>query len=164
MDNLVFFKAILLITLGLLILLLISYSVYLIFKKYKKPKIGKIAGIIFFVVLSFVIGIIIATFPFDFYNNYFFFKKDVRQILGEADIVLSDDFKILDNKVSEFTSQIHTFKLKISEQDEKKLIKDSKQETHNNKILIRWNDKYGGDEKIILNTKKHTLYYEYINN
>ncbi len=162
MDNLVFLKGILWIALGFLILLLVSYSVYLILKKHRKTKIGKKIAIILFVILSFITGNMIAMFPVDFYNNFFFFKNDVRHILEESDVVLYDDFKILDNEISEITSQIHTFTLKISEQDEKKLIKNSKDEVFNNRILIKWNDKYGGDEKIILNTKTHTLYYEYI--
>ncbi len=77
---------------------------------------------------------------------------------------MDDDFQILDNQVGGFTSQTHTFTLKISKKDEKKLIKNSKNKTHGNRILIRWNSNHEIDEKIILNIKEHTLYYEYINN
>ncbi len=164
MDNLVLLKGGLFIALGIFFLLLFSYLFYLIFKKYKKPKIGKISGIFVFIFLSFTIGILIRGFPFLFFENYLFFKKDVHQALGKLNLVLSDDFKILDNNISSFTSYIHTFRLEISEKDVNRLIKDNEFDSKkSNRVLIRWEITKDYAKKVVLNIERNTLYYEYIN-
>lgn len=84
------------------------------------PKIGKYLSI----GLGLVLVIIIT---YGIFQDAFFTKNQAKKILAEQDIVLKDDFKVLNNKTrSPLGDYYHRFRLEISEEDKNRLINEIK--------------------------------------
>ena len=77
---------------------------------------------------------ILSTITYFFSNTYikefFFNKKQAKNILAQHNIELNDDFKILDYKLYEFFDFSETFELKISENDFNRLSNEIKTSNH----------------------------------
>lgn len=137
MNNLVIFRGLILIIGGLTLFFGISYLIYVIFNKFGKRKTRKIVGSGFFSISILFTAYVISGFPFLFFENYLFFNSSAKKELKQMDLVLYDDFKILENEIGGFTSYNHIFKLKISEKDTQRLVKN-KVINANNRVMVRF--------------------------
>ncbi len=98
----------------------ILFFIYWIPKKLGYPKVGKFLSIGLFLLLVLII-------LYGIFQDAFFTKNHARELLVEQDIVLKDDFKILNNKTS--TSRgyyYHRFRLEISDNDKNRIIDEIK--------------------------------------
>ena len=80
-------------------------------------------GIIISRILTLVVVLLILSFVFD---DYLFFKSDVKKYLSEHKIELNDDFKILHNESGGVIDYYHRFEIQISDLDKEKLIEQIK--------------------------------------
>ncbi len=80
-------------------------------------------GIIISRLLTIVVVLLILAFVFD---DYLFFKSDVKEHLTEQGIELNDDFKILHNESGGIRDYYHKFEIQISDSDKKKIIEQIK--------------------------------------
>lgn len=153
-DSLIFWGLILLI--GVILFFGIPFFVFYVLKKTGKPKIGKILGIgIFILFISF--------FTYVIFEDYFFFKSSARKELKELNIVLNEDFEILNNESGGFTDYYHIFKLKISKSDVYKLTENK--DVKNNPItIVKIYIESNIWKEIKINTENKILTYEYIIN
>jgi hypothetical protein len=104
-------------------------------KKYNYNKAKKISKILLIIVSI----IYFVFFIFFVAGNVFFFKYNASQLLAEQDIILNDDFDILENhSYSDFADYEHYFRLKISKKDKINLINDIKY-SNNFKYLANGN-------------------------
>lgn len=98
---------------------ILPYIIYLIFKKLRYPILGKIFSIIYLAIM---------------FINYFMYdivtKNHVKKILAEQEIILEDDFHIVNEK---YNSPEH-FTVAISQKDKQKIIQKIKR-SGNFKIL-----------------------------
>lgn len=106
---------------GLSILLFISIIIGLIYLAYWFPRrLGKrklgiwLSGTLTTGILTLFSAII--------FEDKFFFRSDVKEILKEHNIELQDDFKIISNDSGGFLDYFHQFDLTISSKDKKTLI------------------------------------------
>jgi len=119
MDFYIFTFLILLVL--ILILIGIIYLSYWIPKKKGKRKLGIILSRILIVFFS----ILTLAFIFD---DFLFFKSDVKKHLSEPKIELKDDFKLLTNEDFGLKDYYHKFEIEISESDKRQLINKIKSE------------------------------------
>lgn len=129
----------LLFIIGLLLLILPFIIIFGIFlylkKKYNYNKAKKISKILCIIVSSFYF----VFFIFSVAGDAFFFNYNARQLLAEQDIILNDDFNILENhSYSDFANYEHYFRLKISKKDKNNLINEIKN-SKNFKYLVNGN-------------------------
>ncbi|WP_141878135.1 hypothetical protein [Gramella sp. Hel_I_59] len=101
----------------------IIFLSYWIFNFYGKNKIGKIIS----ASLTFLVILVIY---YPWINDWMFNSKEAKQLLAFQKIYLKQDFEIIDNESGGFTDYAHTFKLKISESDKKRIV-DSIRNTTN---------------------------------
>ncbi|WP_158091351.1 hypothetical protein [Tenacibaculum holothuriorum] len=80
-------------------------------------------GIIISRILTLVVVLLILSFVFD---DYLFFKSDVKKYLSEHKIELNDDFKILHNENGGVRDYYHKFEIEISDLDKERLIEQIK--------------------------------------
>lgn len=98
----------------------ILFFIYWIPKKLGYPKIGKYLSIGLAVLLVLIIS-------YGIFKDAFFTKNQARKFLAEQNIVLKDDFKILNNKTSfAMGYYYHRFRLEISENDKNRIIEQIK--------------------------------------
>ena len=98
----------------------ILFFIYWIPKKLGYPKVGKFLSIGLFVLLILII-------LYGVFQDAFFTKNQARELLVKQEIVLNDDFKILNNKTTmNIGSNYHRFRLEISENDKNKIIEKIK--------------------------------------
>lgn len=90
------------------------FLAYWIPKKYGKRKLG--IGLTILVTLIFATPIL--SFVFE---DFLFFKSDVKEILNEHGIELNDDFNLKSNEMTGISDFYHRFELEISENDKRKL-------------------------------------------
>lgn len=139
---------------GLLLILGISFIVFFLFKRFGKEKLGRVIGIGLFIVSVLVTVYVV-------FEDAFFFKSTARKELQEMNIVLIDDFEIIDNETGGFTDYFHIFKLKISDKDKERLIqvKNANDEI----VIVKYIDfGYYTYKAVKVDTKENILIYEYI--
>ena len=94
----------------------ILFFIYWIPKKLGYPKVGKYLSIILSIFLVLMV-------LFWVFQDSFFTKNQARSLLAEHDIILKDDFKILNNKSrSPMADYYHRFRLEISDNDKNQII------------------------------------------
>lgn len=92
------------------------FLAYWIPKKYGKRKLG--------IGLAILVSLIFATPILSFvFEDFLFFKSDVKEILNEHGIELNDDFNLKSNEMTGISDFYHRFELEISENDKNKLTK-----------------------------------------
>ncbi|PHR72167.1 MAG: hypothetical protein COA67_04990 [Lutibacter sp.] len=98
----------------------ILFFIYWIPKKLGYPKVGKYLSIILSIFLVLIV-------LFWVFQDSFFTKDQARSLLAEQDIVLKDDFKILNNNTRlPIADYYHRFRLEISDNDKSKIIEKIK--------------------------------------
>lgn len=137
---------------GILILVaIITGIVWLCFwipKNFGYPKFGKY--------FSILIGILIAIFILtEFFEDELFSKNDAKELLKEQNIVLIDEFELIQNKsMSGIGDYYHTFTLKITSYDKNKIISEIQKSKNYNSDLKTENyfenpkDYYNGPKRI----------------
>ena len=133
---------------------------YWIPKKYGKRKLG--IGIAIFITL--ILAIPILSFVIE---DYWFFKSDVIEKLGEHKIVLENDFDIESNKITGIGDYYHRFELEITENDKNKVIEKIMKSVNYRENIpemfdIRTNkQRYSNTEKIFIVTYQDKWNYIY---
>ena len=141
---------------GILILVAIIIGiVWLCFwipKSFEYPKFGKY--------LSITIGVLITMFVLtEIFEDELFSKNDARELLKEQNIVLTDEFELIENKsLSGIGEYYHTFTLKISSQDKNKIINEIQKSKNYNSNLKTEN--YFENRKDYYNGPKRIMNYE----
>ena len=98
--------------------------IYFLIKKYGSQKIAKYFAIIYSLILV-VISINVI------FEDQLFSKKDAKKLIEEQNIMLTDDFKILNNKtMTAIGDYYHTFTLEISTKDKTNGINKIKSSTN----------------------------------
>ena len=107
---------------GIIALLLFGLCapiIYLILKRYGKPKLGKIiASIILIIALCFLF--------MNQIDENLISNSDVNKDLKLANINLKDDFKIIKNEVIGFPERFQNTEIKITENDQKRIVNEIK--------------------------------------
>jgi hypothetical protein len=98
----------------------ILFFIYWIPKKLGHPKVGKYLSIGLAVLLVMII-------TYGIFQDAFFTKNQAEKLLAEQDIILEDDFKVLNNKTSfAIGDYYHRFRLEISDDDKNRIIEEIK--------------------------------------
>lgn len=99
-------------------------------------------------------GIYLMCILYVIFEDHLFFKSDAEKILRKAGVVLSDDFKIKDNRTANAIGDYyHTFTLEISKKDKEKLLKSFKAKSDSLKIRnIEYLEYYENDYGYIKET------------
>lgn len=140
---------------GIIIIVIIIGIIWLCFwipKNLGYPKFGKY--------LSIIIGILITTFILtQIFEDELFSKNDAEDLLKEQNIVLIDEFELIENKsMSGIGDYYHTFTLKITSQDKNKIINEiKKSENYNTDLKM---EKYFENPEDYYNGPKRILNYE----
>lgn len=89
---------------------------YFVTKKLGYPKVAKYLTVIY--------GVIVLTIgTYVVFEDYFFTKKNAKELIEEQNIILIDDFELLKNEsMSAVGDYYHTFTLKVSESDKQDAI------------------------------------------
>ena len=154
MNIVVFWGILILVFLGLAIG--IPYLIYFVIKAIGFRKTGIIIGVSTFLFFC-------SSTVYIFYEDYFFFNYSAKKELKDLDIYLRDDFEILENESGGFTDYYHIFKLKISENDMKRLI--SQETITNDLVVIKHIDiDLNSYKEVQVNTNSNTLVFEYVIN
>ena len=104
--------------------ILLGVLIYFLIKKYGNPKVAKYFAIVYGVILTVIAVNVI-------FEDQLFSKNDAKKLIGEQNIQLSEEFKILNNKsMSAIGDYYHTFTLEISEKDKSNGIKTIKNSTN----------------------------------
>lgn len=115
----------------LLILTIIAVSIIFIFKRKHKTKIGLLISLPIFIIIIYCL----------FINNFdelLISKSDVRSDLKNANIILNEDFEILENSVVGFPERFQKTKLRISENDFARIISEIKNASDFKKSNESW--------------------------
>ena len=98
----------------------IIYLFYWMPTKLGYPKAGRILATV--ITLSLSITVLLAVFEEELFS-----KNDAEELLAEQDIILTDNFEIVENKsMSGIGDYYHTFTLRVSEKDKKAIINQIK--------------------------------------
>ncbi|WP_322549130.1 hypothetical protein [Flavobacterium psychraquaticum] len=130
------------------ILLIISFLIFISLKDSKKKKLGIILA-------SLLASIVILPILFLTFESYFYFKSDAIEDLKIAEITLNENFKILDNKITGLPEYYQITKLEISTNDKNRIINKIKNSqdffvNDNYNFLLNSNNNIDSD-KIIAN-------------
>lgn len=86
-------------------------------KKFGRRKLGYwIVGIIVVVLLLYPASFIL--------EDVFFSKKDMKEMLGEHDFILNDDFKVNSKSISGIRDLLYEFEITITDSDRNRLINE----------------------------------------
>ncbi|SHO74102.1 hypothetical protein [Flavobacterium cucumis] len=99
------------------ILLILSYLIFIFLKKLQKKKLGIIIG-------SILASIVITPILFLTFESHFYFKSDAIEDLKIAEITLNDNFKIIGNKITGLPEYYQFTKLEISKNDRNRIINE----------------------------------------
>jgi hypothetical protein len=134
----------------------IPFLIYLAFKTFGKRKLGKILG-----VSAFTILILFTT--YSIFEDYFYFKFSAENELNKLDVHLDEEFEILKNESYGIRDYYHSFELKISKRDVKKLIQNK--DLSSQYVIIKHMDLDRNIWKeVSIDTSSNILKYVYIIN
>lgn len=102
-----------------LIILIISPVSYIVLNKFGKKKLGIVVATILAVIA--IIPLLAIVFEGTFYT-----KRDAKEDLKLANLVLTDDFKIISNKVTGMPQRFQFTELKLTINDRNKIISEIK--------------------------------------
>ena len=135
----------------------ILFFIYWIPKKLGYPKVGKYLSIGLAVLLVMIIS-------YGIFQDAFFTKNQVKELLAEQGIVINDDFKILNNKTSFAIGEYyHRFRLEISDNDRVRVIEQVKSAKYFKNINEEKEDFYSKSsqyegQKIIQNYEDENMF------
>lgn len=136
----------------LVLMIGVLFFIYWIPKKMGYPKVGKYLSIGLFISLMLII-------LYGIFQDSFFTKNQARKLLAEQEIVLIEDFNILNNKTSfAIGDYYHRFRLEVSESDKNQLIDIIKNSDNFKRILEDKLDLYS--DSLEIKTSKIIQNYE----
>lgn len=152
MDDFTIFWG-MMIFIAILLFIGIPFLIFFILRRFGQPKIGKIIGIGVLAILTLFTTYIV-------FEDHFFFKSTARNKLKQADLILNDDFKIINNESGGFTDFYQIFELKISDNDFYRLTENYRSA---NKTIIISHKTTEEDARIIVKVNKENkvLTFEY---
>jgi|GEM_PF-3249760 len=134
----------------------IPFLIYLTSKSFGKIKLGKILGVSAFTLLVLFTTYIVL-------EDYFFFKFSAQNELSNLDIRLDEEFEIVKNESFGIRDYYHSFELKISKKDVKKLIQNK--DLSSQIVIIKHKDLDRNIWKeVSVDTSSNILKYTYIIN
>jgi hypothetical protein len=130
----------------------IAFLFYWIPKRFGYPKVGKVlAGLVgvFFIVMAIL----------TIFEDQLFSKRDAIKLLSRQEIVLNDDFELINNEsMSAIGDYYHTFTLRISESDKERIVHEIVSAKDFNKNIPTGS--YFSDRDDYYNGPKRIKYYE----